>query len=29
VGTDVAQLGLAVHEEYQRLVQQLYLHFYL
>ena len=29
VGTDVAQLGIAVHEEYQRLVQQLYLNFYL
>jgi hypothetical protein len=25
----VAQLGSAVHEEYQRLVQQLYLNFYL
>lgn len=29
VGTDVAQLGIAVHEEYQRLVQQLYLNFYV
>ena len=29
VGTDVAQLGNAVHEEYQRLVQQLYLNFYV
>jgi len=29
VGTDVAQLGIAVHGEYQRLVQQLYLNFYM
>ena len=28
-GTYVAQRGKAVHEEYQRLVQQLYLNFYL
>jgi hypothetical protein len=25
----VAKLGNAIHEEYQRLVQQLYLNFYL
>lgn len=29
VGTDVAQLGSAVHGEYLQLVQQLYLNFYL
>ena len=29
VGTDVYQLGKTVHEDYQRLVQQLYLNFYL